>query len=194
MKTKSILLYILSILLLSSCSLIFGDLFEEEDRTKLPPLTQRGKNTFGCMVGDSLFLKSNERNFIQSPRLYFYDAGDSAIVIWCYDNDGQNIRLFIPKDEVVIGSYFTVKTDVLEYGDDYIKYSFFSSKGGVYGNDNRKNYMYFAKEVEMIFHRFDEKVSAGEFSMELYGATYPDSLLSITEGRFDLRNIDIKLD
>ncbi|KXX71764.1 hypothetical protein [Flammeovirga sp. SJP92] len=186
MKIKSWLLNYLCIIQLISCSNY--NQFNEADRTKLPPLTQTGKNTFGCMVGKELFLRANDRGFFSSSGFYFYEQGDSVIVIWCYGNDSENIHLFIPKDEVIVGSYFTVKTDVLEFGDDFRKYSFYSSDGSVYGNDNRKDYMYFAKEVEMIFHRFDDKVVAGEFSMKLYEATIKDTLLSVTEGRFDLTN------
>ncbi|OAV71881.1 hypothetical protein Barb4_00322 [Bacteroidales bacterium Barb4] len=168
-----------SILLLSMVALLYGC---EEKYTSLPPETQSGANTFGCLVNGKLFVDEN-------PTSRDYAAYGSR--------DGYNYLLSISINangpemiQIVDSIVETGASHPLRYASfehtTYEKATFFSTENS----------------GEIYLTRFDtiNKVVSGIFSfraeksnpLSWRGDYTSDTVVNVTQGRFDLEfNKDI---
>ena len=166
MKTKTFFTALLAIVLLSTAQC------EKPDNSKLPPETQEGKNTFGCYVNDELFIA--ERKYAPFGG-YFLSAGYSkelnSIGISAYAKNGSiGFGVLNPKEKTPITLLFAnYHVDNLLFEDTDIGEIYLTKFDTV----NRIVSGFFSCEIKL-------KSIIGE-------ANNVDSIVKITEGRFDIK-------
>lgn len=147
---------------------------------QLPPATQIGANTAGCLVDGEAFLPNNE----------------SVLPVSCNYLDGEDFTLIVSKR--VNGIYFIVSIYIydtmLEVGGNYtLKEVADGSKFGEYSIDTDSypspNY-YSTTEIvngslTITHHDFDNAILSGTFSFDAINSE--GKIIKITEGRFDTK-------
>ncbi|OAV71880.1 hypothetical protein Barb4_00321 [Bacteroidales bacterium Barb4] len=160
-----------SILLLSMVALLYGC---EEKYTSLPPETQSGANTFGCLVNGKLFVNENPT----SRDYAAYLPKGNVLVIEIQANGPESV---------------TLHDSIVETGTSHpLRFAFFEHKTyeNAYGFSTENS-------GEIYLTRFDtiNKVVSGTFSFragksELVswrGKYTGDTVVNVTQGRFDLK-------
>ncbi len=179
---------LLLFLIITSSSNCLKESFKEQ----LPPLTQDGRNTFGCLVdgkpfipGETLFgnIKPLSCNYYYSSTNY-YKAGSLFIQGIAVNKDVSGNILIQKTNIFSIGKYSLIsdscssnnQCDVAEYykkneGTDYVG----------------QGVSYFSITGELVINKLDtvNKIVAGTF---YFSAKSPiGKIREITSGRFDLR-------
>ncbi|OAV71882.1 hypothetical protein Barb4_00323 [Bacteroidales bacterium Barb4] len=162
-----------SVLLLSMVALLYGC---EEKYTSLPPETQSGANTFGCLIDGRLFVRE-----LYLPTSYDYVAyrsEDNVLAINIKAN-GQPESIQIIDSIVETGTSHPLRFASFEHRTFEKTYGFSTENSG-----------------EIYLTRFDtiNKVVSGTFSFragksELVswrGEYTGDTVMNVTQGRFDL--------
>ena len=161
-------------LLLSLLSLFACEGCEEEEIwTTLPPETQTGAQTFGCMIDDKLFVGNNRAGLLSRPA---FVAG--------YERDTD--RLYIAVEGLI---------DYIDAGRIYITINHPTQTGiqeieqlGYYPSTNISSYLAYnaIANEEVFLTRFDtiNKIVSGRFQ---FTGRCVDSIKHITQGRFDLK-------
>ncbi|MDR3226886.1 MAG: hypothetical protein LBT56_04360 [Prevotellaceae bacterium] len=162
---------LIQIIIFLSITLCSCDSCEKEYLTELPPETQTGANTFGCYVNGELFVAQREYGQLGRPYL---SAGYSRLTtILGIGADGKNghvgFSVFYPTENANITmSTAGCHTKDLWYGREPIG--------------------------EVYLTKFDtiNKIVSGKFSckIKLYNSQNydgSDTILDITQGRFDLK-------
>ncbi|OAV67963.1 hypothetical protein Barb6_02205 [Bacteroidales bacterium Barb6] len=158
-----------SVLLLSMVALLYGC---EEKYTSLPPETQSGANTFGCLVNGKLFV--NERQTISEGAIYWPEDNFLNIYI-----DANRVESVVLQDSIVkTGIYHPLRFASFEHSTYEKAYLFSTENSG-----------------KIYLTRFDtiNKVVSGTFSFCAEKANplnwrdhTGDSVVNVTQGRFDL--------
>ena len=135
---------------------------EPEEPTELPPETQKGANTFGCLVNGELFVAvPHFRWGTAKPYLYAeYDNGGLEIGA---ANTNESFRFFLSPEENV-----------------------FKRMRIIYSNSN--DIAYQARNIGYIFlTKFDieSRIVSGVFEYEVIDDK--DTIAIVTEGRFDIK-------
>jgi hypothetical protein len=172
MKTKtliiSVLLLIGSIISLESCDLFEKGSKPKTELEKLPPATQEGKNTFGCLVDGKAWVTKTSIDasaFYQEGVLFIAASVtnkdfDQTISLNVHDNN------LTTKEYLLSGSPFALIED-LKANCEY-----------------RTSLLYTGK---LVIDYFDQTkfIIAGTFEFEVYSDDC-DKIVKITHGRFDL--------
>ncbi len=173
MKKPSYIVSVLAILstvfFLAGCDLFEKDSKPKTELEKLPPATQEGKNTFGCLVDGKAWVT---RSSIDADA--FYQEGVlfiSALLINKDFNQGISMTLF--EENLSIGEY--ILSDPLSYGR---------------ADDFRKNCKYFTSINyigKLTITHFDQTkfIISGIFEFEAYSDDCNETI-SLAHGRFDL--------
>lgn len=182
MKTQY-LICSLFLLLISSC--------KKEKGEQLPPITQEGRNTLGCLVdgkpfvpGETLFGNINPLSCYYYSSTTNYKAGSLFI---------QGIAV----NKEVSGNIFIQRANIFSIGKYSLKSDSCSSNNqcdvaGYYKKNEGTDYVgqgvtYFSTMGELVISKLDtlNKIVAGTF---YFSAKSPNGKIrEITSGRFDLR-------
>lgn len=156
-------------------------------KDKLPPETQDGNNTIGCLVNGQVFTPKG--SFLSSGYNCFYQrlfAGDSGYVFQVSGSDLRNssnlkaITIGIGGMKITQGLQIPL-TDATQIGN---------GRGQYVGGNPELQYIYYTTKVVtgmMYIKKFDEvnNIAAGTFwftAVNSFGDT-----ANITEGRFDVK-------
>ena len=152
---------------------------KEKPPAVLPPITQEGKNTFGCKVDGEVWVPYYKCGGTGNPcGELFTDVTNSIPVTF-------TIKIGNKKS---VSSFFTIETKpgfaIGSVGNkiDSVILNFQSEGGGLYYNYNYYNRL---EKFEISKLDAENKIIAGTFEATLYKSV-TDSV-KITEGRFDLK-------
>lgn len=159
MKTRKILLILIAgLAFFSSCK-------EKSDIDALPPATQVGANTFGCLKNGQVYkcsglLDTSDIFNLQPEGCCFYYDRENVVLLARINNPLANLSIRFPKPRG-IGTI-----------TEGIRYS---------GQDADTDY-----DSKIVITRFDNNIISGTFQMKI---TWDDgSTSTITDGRFDMRH------
>ncbi len=144
---------------------------DKNDISNLPPATQIGANTFGCLINGELYKTSG-----------FSPFGNNLYTI-----PGCNFGINSDNNMVSILGRFEHGPRNLYMYDMRIAFPYQGRKTGVY----KENLTYQGFELDKDYDskititRFDENILSGTFQMKLTGNGVTDV---ITHGRFDIKN------
>lgn len=134
----------------------------------LPPITTEGKNTFGCMVNDTLWIYSNNRGNL------FADYYNGELVITSKKNINNVIGINIHK------IFFGKNLFHLKKENDSTGKATYSYLNKIYLTDNT-----YTGQVKLLLLDSINKIVSGTFYFTAYDKNTGDSV-SIKDGRFDI--------
>jgi len=185
MKTlHSILLILLSFTLLSS-SCKKHVIQPVNQLSLLPPATQTGANTFGCLVNGQAFVPKN-RSILQGPILqcnYIYTTGGYHLTVagGNKNSDGSITDIVVGTDSLAVaqGETLTFKTFVT--GNAQASYTLFYYTGGE--NDYETNNTVYG---QLTITKLDpvKQIVSGTFYFNAVNSA--GDTVKITDGRFDM--------
>ena len=181
MKTKILLFILFGALVLVACKK--DPPIPETTEPVMPPLTHQGLNTFGCYLGDELFVAGGGKNYWAIPPVSgSYDETDKRLGI-----QGTRYRDDLA-DELTLISYGV--TDVGEYNFGPFSWD----KVAAYENSTGDRCRYFYTDIpdlgKLTITHFDKtkRIISGTFYMNLINTDCEeDTLLKITDGRCDFK-------
>jgi hypothetical protein len=159
---------------------------DEENGDKLPPETQSGNSTFGCLVNGKVWLPegvpfSTQRTVTWVNEKYTY------LVIGANQGPSQSLGLVINGTEIKSNMVYTLNSD----SNSNSTYSYKCEKGSYCYYQSSSNYT-----GQLIITKFDtiNKIVSGRFSFKAMfveaqasDGICDSSIINITEGRFDLK-------
>lgn len=165
----------LFVLILSSCT----SCNEPVDPTVLPAETQTGENTFGCYVGDKIFVNPY-RNYSWLTANYGKSTNSQNFIsIKAQSIGGASINLIFNNFE--LNKKFNIESMEYVYYSDTIKLSdnSYTFNTNVYSGKNLPS---------MTLTRFDtiNHVISGRFEFELKNTEDSTKVIHFTQGRFDI--------
>lgn len=188
-KRKTYCNFFLYLLLLNL--LLFGSCHQEDDHFTLPPITQTGENTFGCIIDGRvmiprdgkgtfgmednaiLFIGTETRNYNEIQVHDYASKRTSGIVLHI-----ENLNN--------IGEYIVNESSCQEGADSPITTNIFCR---VYDHDEKiyKRYCSYTNSGTIRITRFEfDQFIAGEFSCYLKNVNDSSDKIEIRQGRFDL--------
>ena len=154
----------------SSCELLFPKSEPKTELEKLPPITQEGKNTFGCLVNGEAFTVSNTSNQVaifQQSKLQFGASID--------DGDLDESVYMVVGDPLVENEVYSFID--AGYNAEYQYRN--TDKICIYEFKNTYNGTLFFSKIDRINY-----IISGTF--EFSTVTQGCDTIRITEGRFDM--------
>ncbi len=159
---------------------------------QLPPITQTGENTFGCLINGNVFIPKDKTGYTPPgggrPRginIYTGSYSSTSDYFVIRARNFNNIYLYIYREK-----------DVPE---ESITYNFSNSPGVGYSLEapnyphtfcliNGIKYLTFLNSGEITYSKvnFNLGLYAGTFSLKLKNENNPNDILEITQGRFDI--------
>jgi len=178
MKKKiSLLSFLLLIILLANCC-------EKDDDSRLPPISQTGEGTFGCLVNGKIWLP--EGQFLSYPEYsIFHDQynGVEFVDIIVNQKSVSGFRFCIPEASVRVGRINLQKGVGRESGADYT-------------DDDKKYYWGLESVGEFIITNLDTitnevnvtpyRITSGTFWFDLISEE--GEIVKIRDGRFDFKD------
>jgi len=168
---KNLILILLTTLTLSSCD-------KDEDKPeieKLPPVTQAGANTFGCLVDGQAFLPSGGTNPLDC--VYQYTKGGYYFALQAGKNDSANnsLGISIGTIELQIEQNSTYQLKEQQAGNARGRFYF-----SALFNDTSSTYT-----GELTITKLTNQIVSGTFWFDvLHPVT--GKVVKIREGRFDM--------
>ena len=170
MKTKTFFTALLAIVLLSAAQC------EKPDNSKLPPETQEGKNTFGCLINGELFTGFSKPVQIGLPPLtaYYYRSRKELSIYAAKYEGAIGLRVENPKENTTA----TINS------------------AGFAPYDDICSCFYYRKENtgQVILSKFDtvNLIVSGRFYFDgqcsdIDFKPIGDSIIYVTDGRFDIK-------
>jgi hypothetical protein len=174
---KSSMFFLVLLTLLLKCEGCLKFIEEEEPETeleKLPPATQEGKNTFGCLVDGKAWVAKTSIDASS-----FYQEGILSIMM--ADSKGAFIIYIL--DENLAEREYHLPTQVTEYVKNAAEYFSFSEK-------NCDNYITIddhtgTLKITYLNQQWGKWIISGTFEFEGYSDKCQKTI-KITDGRFDL--------
>jgi len=169
---------IFSILLLASILQFSGCGLLPTPKEELPPITQEGKNTFGCLVNGKLWLPKGYNGTSNLDASYdpSYEGGtfDVATYSISSDQDRQYLYMFMTN----LSKVGTYKLNNIKVGSSTFDYS---SKC----NYDRDSSVY--RDGYLNISKFDlsKQIISGTFEFVIYKLSC--DTIKITKGRFDMK-------
>lgn len=164
------------ILLLSQCDRCKEEVKPVAEIDKLPPATQSGKFTFGCLVNGKAFMQTNSIKMVGIYQGGFIQFGADDII----DGFTEQIHIVIP-DPIEINKRYDLAKNTNGKAR-FIRYSSINNSTCYYDLDNTLS-------GHVIFTRLDRQkfIVSGkfEFTTSLPGC----DTIRITDGRFDMQYI-----
>ncbi|MBY0478797.1 MAG: hypothetical protein K2Q24_14205 [Chitinophagaceae bacterium] len=153
---------------------------------KLPPATQSGAKTFGCLVNGKAWIPAKEDWFSTSALRFYYDNinGGEFSIRAEYQNSSQNRDDYIGigVDSILHKKTYVTNTDSLNMGLNYSNHKITSICRTYLPNDSLVK-----SKGEIMITRFDltNGIISGtfEFSLSKSGC----ETITITHGRFDAK-------
>lgn len=168
-QTKSLFLF-----LLVASALLTLNLHCEKEETanpndQLPPYTQIGANTMGCLVNGKVFIPKFDTKS-------YFGCHDNDLTLYI-DRDGERVYIAIMDHSVIDTGEYDLTYTVLK---QHIYYRIETGFGGI---DYRTNSMHTGK-LHIRYWDKQKHIMAGTFVFDAIGVD--SSLVHITQGRFDM--------
>lgn len=175
-------------LLLSNCS-------KENDpeppvlRDQLPPLTQTGAYTFGCLLNGEVWIPKSYSISVVNPPVVLYSTFDSQKKIfgitayhWRKDAASPKERLAIFTPVIPPGEMHYLTDSIYGLGASY-QYSANSTSSYI-----RYDQLVIGKNSWIQFSKFDTltRIASGTFSIDLVNIADIQDTVFIRDGRFDV--------
>ena len=157
----------------------------------MPPETQEGRSTFGCLINNSLFVNYGTSN-LYGPNLEVYDVAQHFISIESYmkyDNHHYKFIGFVIKKPIKEGLYFFNSTE----SQAFFQIEIDDNSGCYYKTDTNK----ITGTLEISKSDTVKRILSGRFNFKAHkyyhtnahGDTLKgtcDSIITVTQGRFDI--------
>ena len=183
MKTYLLLSLAAALLTASSCK-------KDAPEAGLPPATQEGKNTGGCLINGEQFVATGWGGNLLSnpiPALeggFFYDSLYYLNINGVYKGLNTTLTLFFRSQ--TLGSYDlnqnTVTVDQGGIGPRVLNHATFSADNnvGIFITDTKHN-----GHIKLTSASRSTGISAGTFEFTAVNQSDPSKTVTITSGRFD---------
>lgn len=183
MKLPKFTLFTFCCIVFLSCTSCFEQFFDTADpEPVLPPLTQTGANTFGCLVNGEVMVSPNSLRMrvyrTYSPdRLYAISADSGGRD----GEDDEDIKFFTSAPNGISEKSYIVR-DSTSAGLNTAEYRL------KVDSDSRINYYAFDDSGEFQITYLDEEkgIISGVFAFSAVNSQNSDTV-HITEGRFDIK-------
>ncbi|MDB5131718.1 MAG: hypothetical protein JWR02_1467 [Mucilaginibacter sp.] len=148
----------------------------------LPPATQTGARTFGCLVNGKAFVPEN-RSIIEGPDMqcnYILLNGGYYFTLALSNNDNGLVKgMWVKTDSLAIAQGQTYKLITYAMGDADASYY-------LLGNDNRSYITNTTVSGVLTITKLDPatQIVSGTFYFKAVNA--PGDTVSVTDGRFDM--------
>ncbi|WP_026977447.1 hypothetical protein [Flavobacterium tegetincola] len=201
MKTK--ILLFLTILSLVSCS---SDDSSNDPASRLPPETQTGANTFGCIIDGKILLprsgNTSQINPLYGARLlrgfaeFDFDYYELEIID---HKSNRSASFYIHMHNAVqngVGSYIIDESNGMNgidgYAHNYIHCNVYSRETSSY-----QKYVSFENSGSFIITKSMRNATTGNiisgtFNCKVRNINNPNDEIEITDGRFDINSLTIK--
>lgn len=151
--------------------------------TELPPITEEGKNTFGCMIENEIYVPEIRRISWSIPgqqsepiELIFPQYPDYFFRV-------STIRLVDKNDELMDAQIeFTVNSSVNKLGNYTFSHTTIKYKNGYYSSDIINNGILSISKYDTI-----NNIISGTFNFSAIDNNTFSETININEGRFDLK-------
>jgi hypothetical protein len=166
--------YFLAILILttccSSCELLFPKTEPKTELEKLPPITQEGKNTFGCLVNGKAFVVTNSYD-----QFAMYQKG---ILQFGADFEKEKIN-----QNLIIWLEATLKIETYSLNSEVSNIAYFID--GISGC-TYQSYSPTSGFLKVNYLNLTNFIISGQFEFDAVSTNCLDTI-RITEGRFDMQ-------
>lgn len=182
--------FILITTLFLSCS-NNEDLVELVTEDSLPPITQIGTNTFGCLVNGKVFVPKDKTGYTPpgggTPKGIEILGDNSVFVIQARNYTNIAIYIYIPENLPKQTTYLFGESPGVSYGLNSPVYAH------IFCIINNKKYLSFENSGMIDFTKanFNDKIYAGIFNSKLRNQDSPNDFIEIKDGRFDINLITI---
>jgi len=177
------ILIIFSLTLLSSSCKKHG-IHPVSQLSLLPPATQTGANTFGCLVNGQAFVPKN-RNILEGPDLqcnYIYTAGGYHLTVagGNKNGDGTLTGVIVATDSLAIAPGQTLTFKTFAPGNADASYTLYSITGeNQYTTNNTISGQLIITKLDSI-----RQIVSGTFYFNAVNST--GKIVKISDGRFDM--------
>jgi hypothetical protein len=154
------------------------DPFESVTEEKLPPITQEGKNTFGCLVNGKIWIPKGkvastsnlDASYDPSYRGGLFDVDAYRTT----DSEDSNIYLYM-SGVTTSGSYDLCCLEIGSVLFDYSLNCYFDRDASIY------------RAGELVITKFDltKRIVSGTFGFKAYKPGC--DTVKVTDGRFDMK-------
>ncbi len=177
---KKILIFLFCLFLFNNC--------KKKDIDALPPVTQNGANTFGCLVNGKPWISNGKpaslfnrgtKTIEGGYQANYIDTVRNNVLLWCASKDGTSMQLYI--NNVGKPGTYDLAFNGATYPAVVVPYSY-----GSYGDKNSlyKTNIYHKGTVIITKADTINNAVAGTFEFEGYNYDTKQTIL-ITKGRFD---------
>ncbi|MCY7291222.1 MAG: hypothetical protein LH615_03475 [Ferruginibacter sp.] len=173
------LLKIAWLLAIASSAIFASCKKDKTDEEQLPPITQTGANTFGCLINGKIY----------TPKGFQQNKPNFNIIVDPGFQGNLDLRTFSIENEIQSAFGFS---------------SFNINSASTYNLDTSQVFPYFSKDINspvcyftssnanyhkgvLIITRYDltNRIISGEFNFKLYDPSISCDTIRITQGRFD---------
>jgi hypothetical protein len=157
----------------------------------LPPITQTGENTFGCLVNGAVFIPKDKTGYTApgggTPQGIEILGDNSVFVIQARNYINTAIYIYIPENLPEQKTYVFDESPGVSYGLNSPNYAH------IFCVINNKKYLSFEDSglIDFTKANFDNKIYAGIFNVKLRNQDNPEEFIEIKDGRFDINLITI---
>lgn len=171
--------------------LTIGSCKKDDPQASLPPATQEGKNTAGCLINGQAFVAQSYGGDILSPPTPAMSGGFSFDSLYClfihgkYNGQGVEVMLFLRGERT--GIYLLNRTTPY-YPQSTPRYALSHATYRTVDSYTREVYVTDARHtgrVELTKGNIQQGLSAGTFSFTAVSNQDSIKTITITDGRFD---------
>jgi len=174
-------------LIIIFCLLLFNNC-KKKEIDALPPATQNGANTFGCLINGNAWVSTGKPSSLSGSGMkpieggYQYRYNDSLrnnVLLWATRGDGTTVQLYInrvfkPGTYQLLFNSGTYPSSVVPYS-----YGFFSDNTSLYLTSTYHKGTVIITKADTL-----NDAVAGTFQFEGYD-NVTKKTISVTNGRFD---------
>ena len=183
-QTFKIYLFLITVLLLSCND--NENVIQVIPEDKLPPITQTGENTFGCLIDGNVFIPKDKTGYTPpgggTPRGIEIFGNNSVFVIQARNYINATIYIYIPENLPNQIEYVFDESPGVSYGLNSPDYAH------IFCIINNKKYLSFENSGSILFTKVNQTsgLYAGVFSAKFKNIDDKNDILEISEGRFDI--------
>ncbi|MGI9526779.1 MAG: hypothetical protein ACR2MS_06700 [Weeksellaceae bacterium] len=173
---KNLVLFLMVAFSICSCN-------DDDDNINpnvLPPATQIGANTGGCLVDGEVWVAKKNYNKVSGG------AGTAII----YNTDGGGYLFKLPFEGISNSTYGDQRIKIFIKNDIELSKKDYNIFEGFFYRDNT---YYIIDKGVVSFTKFDvqNKIASGEFNFTAINENDSTEMVSITQGRFDNKFINL---
>lgn len=178
---KLILFLLIILLALSCCNKNDDEPTNPID--KLPPATQTGANTAGCLLDGEAFLPN--RNSTVPLRVFYLDGKTFSFVVSNkVNNISNNLMIFLENVQIEVGKVYKLNTQFDEKEDNQSGEYTIGSTSPPSPNYYTTNSNYIG-EIVFTNHDFNKAILSGTYWFDAINSE--GKIVKVREGRFDMK-------